>query len=152
MIRGSSKYDILFWKCSSPCGVRFLAFDGVEGDPSSCIKLKLAWRSCPSRFGMNRSPYTRCLFLLGLAPGVLSLALPESSNSFSALLNALALIGSDPALSVPFILPRLPLTVGGVLESGGEASVGVLFSSMVRGLIRVCGGSIEASCIFNRVR
>ena len=79
---------------------------------------------------MKRSPYTRCLFLLGLAPGVRSLALPESSNSLSALLKALALIGSDPARSAPFALPRLPVAVGGVLESGGEANVGVCFSSM----------------------
>lgn len=34
--------DVLFWKWSSPCGVRFLTFDGVAGDPSSCNKLKLA--------------------------------------------------------------------------------------------------------------
>ena len=115
----------LFWKCSSPCGVRLFTFEGVAGDPSSCSKLKLACKSCPSRFGINRSPYTRCLFLLGLAPGVRSLPLPMSSYSLSARLKAPALMGSDPARSTPFDFPNRLVAVGGVLESGGEASVGV---------------------------
>ena len=80
---------------------------------------------------MNRSPYTLCLFLLGLAAGVRSLALAESLKSLSALLKALAFIGSDPARSDPLTLPSLPFTVGGVRESGGDASVGVCLSSMV---------------------
>ena len=138
---------LLFWKCNSPCGVRFFVFEGVEGEPSSCIRLKLACRSCPSRFGMNRSPYTRCLFLLGLAPGVRSLALPESSKSFSALLNALALIGSEPALSVPLPLLRRPAAVGGVLESGGETNAGVFLSSIVRVVIDVWRASIVVLCM-----
>lgn len=86
---------------------------------------------------MKRSPYTRCLFLLGLAPGVRSLRLPESLTSLSALLKAVALIGSDPALSAPSTLPLLPAAVGGVLESGGEASDGVWLSAIVRVEIEV---------------
>lgn len=39
---------LLFWKCSSPWGVRFGGFDGDDGN-----KLKLAVKSTPSRFGMN---------------------------------------------------------------------------------------------------
>ena len=45
----------LFWKCSSWCGVRFALRDGVAGEPSSWRSEKLAWRSCPARFGMNLS-------------------------------------------------------------------------------------------------
>lgn len=44
---------LLFWKCSSPCGVRFFCLDGVAGDPSSWSRQKLAWRSCPEREGIN---------------------------------------------------------------------------------------------------
>lgn len=27
--------NLLFWKCNSPCGVRFFCLDGVAGEPSS---------------------------------------------------------------------------------------------------------------------
>lgn len=33
--------------------MRFFCLEGVAGDPSSCSKLKLACKSCPSRFGIN---------------------------------------------------------------------------------------------------
>ena len=73
------------------------------------------------------SPYTLCLFLLGLAAGVLSLTRPASSISFSALLSAVGSTGSDPALSAAFILRPLVglrFVTGGVLVSG-ETKVGV---------------------------
>jgi hypothetical protein len=37
MVRSDS--DILFWKCSSEWGGRFLVLEGVEGQPSSCRRL-----------------------------------------------------------------------------------------------------------------
>jgi hypothetical protein len=43
----------LFWKCNSLWGVRRLEREGVAGDPSSWRSEKLAWRSCPDRFGIN---------------------------------------------------------------------------------------------------
>ena len=80
------------------------------------------------------SPYILCRFLLGLAPGVLSLIRPASSISFRALLSAVGSTGSDPALSVPFLplpLARLRLiAAGGVLLSGGT-SVGVCAFSIL---------------------
>ena len=80
------------------------------------------------------SPYTLCLFRLGLAPGVLSLTRPASSISFSALLSAVGSTGSDSALSIPFVLIPLVglrfVAAGGVLVSG-ETNVGVCESSIV---------------------
>jgi hypothetical protein len=46
---------LLFWKWSSPCGVRFFCLEGVAGEPSSCSKLKLACKSWPDLVGMNLS-------------------------------------------------------------------------------------------------
>ena len=71
------------------------------------------------------SPYTLCLFLLGLAPGVLSLTRPASSISFSALLSAVGSTGSDPALSTPLILRVLRLVAAGDVLMSGETKVGV---------------------------
>lgn len=80
------------------------------------------------------SPYTLCLFLLGLAPGVLSLARPASSISFSALLRAVGSTGSDPALSAPIVIWLLAglrlVAAGGVFVSVG-IKVGVSEFSMV---------------------
>ena len=50
------------------------------------------------------SPYTLCLFRLGLAPGVCSLTRAASSIPLRALLNAIGSTGSDPALSTPFVV------------------------------------------------
>ena len=80
------------------------------------------------------SPYTLCLFRLGLAPGVLSLTRPASSISFSALLRAVGSTGSDPTLSAlfaiwPLVLLRL-VASGGVFISG-ETKFGVCDLSMV---------------------
>lgn len=80
------------------------------------------------------SPYTLCLFLLGLAPGVLSLARPASSISFSALLRALGSTGSDPALSTPFVmwpLVGLRFVAAGDVFISGETKVGVCEFSIV---------------------
>lgn len=82
------------------------------------------------------SPYTLCLFRLGLAPGVCSLARAASSIPLRALLNAIGSTGSDPALSTPFvpwpfIRFRLLITMGGVLASEGETKVGVCELSTV---------------------
>ena len=41
------------------------------------------------------SPYTLCLFLLGLVPGVLSRGRPASSKSFRAFARASASIGPE---------------------------------------------------------
>ncbi len=83
------------------------------------------------------SPYTRCRFLLGLPPGVMSLCLPASSNSFSkALLNALGSIASAPEATIALSV-RAPSSVaflsdflfsacgGGVVLRGGVATGGV---------------------------
>jgi hypothetical protein len=57
------------------------------------------------------SPYTLCRFLLGLPPGVMSLCLPASSNSFSkALLNTFGSIGSETEAAVALSL-RAPSSV-----------------------------------------
>lgn len=120
---------ILFWKCNSLWGVRFFDFDGVAGEPSSCSSLKLAWRSWPSRFDMNLSPYPLCLLRVGLDPGVWSLCRPPCSTSFNARLNAAGSIVSSllpaPDILWPFwcVCRRSP--VGGVLEVGGEMRPGV---------------------------
>ncbi len=102
------------------------------------------------------SPYILCLFRLGLAPGVLSLLRPASSKFFRALLKAPASTGSDPALSMPLVLcpftDRLPVPVGGVLDSGGETSDGNWFFSMVREVIEVWVVSIVVSRMVVRKR
>lgn len=79
-----------------------------------------------------RSPYILCLFRLGLAPGVCSRGLDESSNCRSALLSA-----SGSTASTDLDIPRTPFdafaseccltsfTVDGVLVSGGDKSMGV---------------------------
>jgi len=57
------------------------------------------------------SPYILCRFLLGLPPGVMSLCLPASSNSFSkALLNTFGSIGSETEAAVALSL-RAPSSV-----------------------------------------
>ena len=77
------------------------------------------------------SPYTLCLFRLGLAPGVLSLTGPASSISFNALLSAVGSTGSESALSPPFVpIPLRLVAAGGVLVSG-ETNVGVCEFSIV---------------------
>ena len=82
------------------------------------------------------SPYTLCLFRLGLAPGVCSLLRAASSIPLRALLNAIGSTGSDPARSTPFVLwPfirfRLLITMGGVLAAECETKVGVCELSTV---------------------
>ena len=82
------------------------------------------------------SPYTLCLFRLGLAPGVCSLPRAASSIPLRALLNAIGSTGSDPALSTSFVLwPfsrfRLLIAMGGVLASEGDTKVGVCELSTV---------------------
>lgn len=83
---------------------------------------------------MNLSPYILCLFLLGLAPGVLSLIRPASSIPFSALLRAVGSTGSDPALSEPLLiwpLVELPLAAAEGVLVAGETKVGVCEVSIV---------------------
>lgn len=96
----------------------------------------------PTSLSPYLSPYTLWRFLLGLPPGVTSLVLPASSNSFSrALLNEFASIGSAPG--VPLARPRFVLfsataflsglrfsPMGGVTLRGGVATGG-MFSYLV---------------------
>jgi len=51
-MQGKNGDNLLFWKCNSLWGAR-RALEGVAGEPWSCRRLKLAWRSWPARFGMN---------------------------------------------------------------------------------------------------
>lgn len=77
---------------------------------------------------MNLSPYILCLFLLGLA--ATALGLPVCSNCCNASFNAAGFIGSLPLLYTPllFVCGRFPITVGGVLLSGGDMGPGVFAS------------------------
>lgn len=74
----------------------------------------------------NLSPYTLCLFLLGLAPRLRSLLdWPTSAKFRRALLKALGSMGSEPALGRPFackpFMICLAAVIGGVFDDGGEA-------------------------------
>lgn len=79
---------------------------------------------------MKRSPYTLCLFLLGLRPGVRS-RLAALSWSFNLLDNISASRASDLArgrLILPSTFPVTdlsPVIVGGVFEPGGVFKFGV---------------------------
>ena len=74
--------------------------------------------------GTNLSPYTLCLFLLGLAPKLRSLDWPTSAKFRRALLKALGSIGSEPALGRPFacdpFMICLAAVIGGVFDEGGD--------------------------------
>jgi hypothetical protein len=134
--------------------------EGVAGEPSSCRRLKLAWRSWPARFGINLgsilvccrnpsitfpnthlSPCIRGLLRLGLAIGVLSRTLPACSKSLSALESADASTGSELRLRVWL---RLCVAVGGVFDSGGEMSAGVAMPSSI------CSVSVDCSTASRR--
>jgi hypothetical protein len=74
----------------------------------------------------------RCRLRLGLAVGVRSLTLPACSKCSNARDNAAGSTGSEFRSRVPEANSswlRLWVAVGGVLDSGGEMSVGVKTSS-----------------------
>ena len=90
------------------------------------------------------SPYTLCLFRLGLPPGVRSRAYPAPSKVLRAFVKALASTGSDPALlfkCAPFVW-SIVLKVGGVLDAGGDASDGVCKLSVVLEATEGCWASM----------
>lgn len=103
-----------------------------------CIRMK--WNHLHNERSSYLSPYTLCRFRLGLPPGVMSLCLPASSKSFSALLNALGSIASlfgipaplslCPLLSLFVVLSDALFTVagGGVALWDGVSTGGVLMA------------------------
>ena len=105
---------------------------------SGRCRIEVHWRE-----KTDLSPYILCLFRLGLAVGVLSLVLLASSKSFRAWVSAFASIGSEPALSAPFILcpnacARLPIERGGIVVSVGEAKSRLCVFSMLLGAVMGC--------------
>lgn len=96
--------DILLWKCSSELAGRRLEREGVDGDPSSPRRLKLACMSCPWRFGTKRSPYILCLFRLGLAVGVLSRGLAVSASARLRALASTAPTGPEDLVSLVMLV------------------------------------------------
>lgn len=88
---------------------------------SSCAGFQY---SAPFRI-TYRSPYTRCLFLLGLLPGVLSLGRPADSKSFSLFDSTSASTDSETATFAAIVCTLLLVTVGGVFDPGGVCNDGV---------------------------
>jgi hypothetical protein len=93
------------------------------------------------REGAHLSPYTLCLFLLGLPPGVTSLGRPALSSY--SLSNALLSAFGSTAASLIFGVPlrstrRFSLAGGGVIAPGGVLTGGVLRLLLLCSIFR-CG-------------